>query len=203
MNTEGNHESYRPVNDLRLYPGIHLNKERREQLDKDEIDPTELTIDDIVFKLARLVTGTLYSLIQLIEERWGKQAARDLIYEWGRRRAHENLKRWMDARGLKKLTPQAWAKFQDYRHLISGPVHAPSLLHYEGDSEVILNRTGCLFHDGRPEGMDSYCGVSADGMFVGYTEVCPELKCEHPICKSRGTSPDERCQVRFRIDSKK
>jgi hypothetical protein len=107
----------------------------------------------------------------------------------------------MDRRELEKLTPELWARFQDYRHLISGPVHAPSFIKYEGDSDLVLDRTGCLFHDGRPEGVTSYCGPAADGMFVGYADVCPELSSEHPICKSRGTSDSDHCQVRFSIQS--
>ena len=183
---------------MRLYPGIHLSEERRRQLDADELEPDELTTDDIVYKLSRMVTGTLYGLMEMIEERWGKEAARDLVVEWGRRRGRDNLKRFLAQKGTDRLTPELWARFQDYRHLVSGPVHSPSFLTYEGDSEVVLNRTGCLFHDGKPEGVDSYCIPVAEGKFVGYAEVCPELTSEHPICKSRDDSGD-RCQVRFSI----
>ena len=192
-------EQYRPYDDLRLYPGVHLSDERRRQLDRDEVEPDELTTDDIVYKLSRMVTGTLYGLMELVEERWGKEAARDLAVEWGRRRGRDNLKRFLKWRGAERLTPELWARFQDYRHLISGPVHAASFLTYEGESEVVLNRTGCLFHDGRPKGMDSYCNPVAEGKFVGYAEVCPELESRHPICKSRGDSDSDHCQVRFTV----
>ena len=95
MKNKKNQESYKPYDDIRLYPGIHLSEERRQQLDNDEIEPDELTTDDIVYKLSRMVTGTLYTLVRLIEERWGKEAAHELVFDWGRRRANENLKRWV------------------------------------------------------------------------------------------------------------
>ena len=204
MSQQDEQGRYEPFSDLRMYPGRQLSAERRRQLDGDAVGPKELSTDDIVYKLSRMVTGTLYSMIELIEERCGKEAAREMVREWGRRRAHENLERWMRARGATKLTPELWAQFQDYRHLISGPVHAQSFLHYEGEAQVVLDRKGgdCLFHGGRPEGMDSYCGVSADGMFVGYAEVCPELSCEHDPCVSRGTAETD-CVVRFTIKPSK
>ncbi len=199
MSMSENETSYTPYNDLRLYPGIHLSEERCRQLDEDAVEPDELSTDDITYKLSRMVTGTMYGLLEVIEERWGKQAAREVTFEWARRRGRENLRRWMKERGAEHLTPELWARFQDYRHIISGPIHARSFISYEGDSDVVLNRTGCLFHDGRPEGMDSYSGTVADGKFVGYNEVCPEITSEHPICKGRGTSDSDHCQVRFSI----
>ena len=201
MGAANRREPYEPYDDLRLYPGIHLGPLRRKALDEDDIEPDELSNEDIIYKLSRMVTGTMYSLLELVEERLGEEQTRDLMVEGGRRRARENLRKWMSRRGLERLTPELWARFQDYRHLISGPVHAPSFIRYAGDSDLVLDRTGCLFHDGRPEGMNSYCGPAADGMFAGYAEVCPELSSEHPICKARGTSDSDHCQVRFSIKS--
>ena len=117
---------YVPYSDLRLYPGIHLSEERHKQLDEDSVDPDKLSSEDIIYKLSSMVTGTMYGLLSLIEERWGKQAAREVAFEWGRGRARENLKRWMGHQGVDRLTPEIWAKFQDYRHIISGPIHSPS-----------------------------------------------------------------------------
>ena len=73
---------------------------------------------------------------------------------------------------------------------------------FEGDSQVVLNRTGCIFHNGHPGGpkdMDSYCAPACDGMFKGYADACPEFNGEMPVCMSRGTS-ESTCQVRFNIN---
>ena len=193
---------YVPYSDLRLYPGMHLSEERRKQLDEDSLDPDKLSSEDIIYKLSSMVTGTMYGLLGLIEEKWGKQAARDVAFEWGRGRARENLKKWMAHQGVDRLTPEIWAKFQDYRHIISGPIHSPSFVTFEGDSEVVLDRTGCIFHNGHPGGpedMDSYCAPACDGMFEGYADACPEFNGEMPVCMSRGTS-ESTCQVRFNIN---
>ena len=200
MSNKDKQTRYQPYSELTLYPGMQLSAERRRQVDENLIEPDEVSADDIIYKLSRMVTGTLYSLIALMEERWGKEAARELVFQWGRRWARETLERWMHARGAKRLTPELWARFQDYHHLISGPIGAPSFVRYEGDSQLVLNRTGqnCMLHTGRPEGMDSYCGIAADGIFGGYGEVCPELSCEHHPCVSRGTSESD-CVVRFTI----
>ena len=143
---------YKPYDDLRLYPGIHLSEERKRELDGDAIEPDELSPEDIIYKLGRMVTGTMYSLLEMVEERWGKEAARETAVEWGRRRARINLAGWMKSRGVTSLTPELWARFQDYRHIISGPLHAPSYIEYSGENDLVLNRKACLFHDGRPEG---------------------------------------------------
>ncbi len=189
---------YKPYDDLRLYPGIHLSEERKRQLDEDAVEPDQLSPEDIVYKLGRMVTGTMYSLLEMVEERWGKEAARETAVEWGRRRARINLAGWMKTRGVTSLTPELWARFQDYRHIISGPLHAPSYIEYSGENDLVLNRKACLFHDGRPEGMDSYCAPACDGMFVGYAEASPDFEGDMPVCMSRGTS-DSRCEVHFSI----
>jgi len=195
-------DRYQPHSDLRFYPGAQLSDERRALLDSDALDPDELTEEDIAYKLGRMVTGTMYGLIEQIEERWGKPAAREAIFEWGRRRGRDNLARFMTARGATTLTPELLAKFQDYRHLISGPEHAHSFIRYaeptDGVDNVVLSRTGCVFHTGRPSGMDSYSGTLAEGKWVGYAEVCPELSCEWRFCMSKGTS-ETGCELNFRI----
>ena len=116
---------YKPYDDLRLYPGIHLSEERKRQLDEDAIEPDELSPEDIIYKLGRMVTGTMYSLLEMVEERWGKEAARETAVEWGRRRARINLAGWMKSRGVTSLTPELWARFQDYRHINLGPAPRP------------------------------------------------------------------------------
>ena len=40
-------------------------------------EPDELSPEDIIYKLGRMVTGTMYSLLEMVEEKWGKEAARE------------------------------------------------------------------------------------------------------------------------------
>lgn len=107
MSESGTDTKYKPYNDLRLYPGIHLSEERKKQLDEDAIEPDQLSAEDIIYKLGRMVTGTMYTLLAMVEDKWGKEAARETAVEWGRQRARENLAGWMKSRGRHQPHPRA------------------------------------------------------------------------------------------------
>ena len=198
MTARDSKTQYRPVDELQLrfYPGCNLRPERIRQLEEDAVSPDELTTDDIVYKLSRMVTDTMYGILEVVEERWGKDVAHEVCLEWARRRSRVSVQRFMKTRSVQKLTPGVWAEFQDYRHLISGPVHAGSFITYEDDTHLLMNRQSCLFHTHRPEGMDSYSETFSSGCFIGYNEAFPEFSGETLICMSRG---DSRCQLRFTI----
>jgi hypothetical protein len=195
---------YQPHRDMRLYPGANLSAERREALDDQAVDADDLTADDIAYCLSRLSTLTMYELIAQIEERWGKDAAKDVVFEWARKRGREAIKKWMAARGLDHITPESWAQYQDFRHLMSGPIHAHSFISYressdESEEDVVeLNRTACFFHTGRPTGMDSYSQHVSHGMDLGYHEAFPEINFKFMYCMSEGTSTTG-CKAHFRI----
>jgi hypothetical protein len=195
---------YQPVRDLRFYPGGQLSAERREALEGQAVEPTELTTDDIVYCLARLVTTTMYGFIEQIERRWGQDAAREVVVQWARERARNSLATWMQARGLERLTPEDLARFQDYRHLTSGPIHAHSFVAYEpgtGSGEeatLTLTRTGCLFHCLRPPGMQSYSSCVSQGSNLGYQDAYPELQLQFDYCMSDGSSASG-CRAVFKI----
>lgn len=193
---------YRPNRGMRFYPGANLSAERRKALDDQAVDATDLTVDDIVYCLARLVTKTMYEILEQIEERWGKDAAKDVVFEWTRKRGREAIKRWMEVRGHTRLTAELWAEYQDFRHLMSGPIHGHSFVTYTGDTDedeiVEMCRTGCFFHTGRPDGMDSYSSYVSQGMELGYREAFPEFTLRVVECMSEGTS-EKGCTLRFRI----
>jgi hypothetical protein len=193
---------YRPNRDLRFYPGANLSSERRKALEDQAVDPEDLTADDIVYCLSRLVTTTMYELVAQVEQRWGKEAAKEVVYEWARKRGHEAIKNWAKVRGITRLTAESWASYQDLRHSMSGPIHAHSFVSYAetDDTEDIvqMDRTGCFFHTGRPEGMDSYSSYVSQGMEQGYREAFPEVTFRIVRCIGEGTST-EGCTLRFRL----
>jgi hypothetical protein len=195
-------DRYEPHRELNLYPGANLSAERRKQLDDQAVEPGDLTSDDVAYTLSRLATLTMYELIAQIEERWGKEAAKDVVYQWARKRGREAIIKWMAARDMDHITPESWARYQDFRHLMSGPIHAHSFISYvesDGDEDIVeLNRTGCFFHCGRPEGSDSYSKYVSLGMNEGYNEAFPEISFKFLYCMSDGNS-ENGCKAQFRI----
>jgi hypothetical protein len=193
---------YRPNRDLRFYPGGNLSAERRQALDDQAVEPEDLTTDDIIYCLSNLVTKTMYELVAQIEERWGKDAAAEVVFEWARKRAREAIKKWAHVRGIERLSADTWAQYQDLRHCMSGPVHAHSfvsILDSDGNDEFVqMDRTGCFFHTGRPEGMDSYSPYVSQGMELGYREAFPEFTFRIVRCMGEGTSSNG-CTLLFRI----
>ncbi len=193
---------YRPNRDLRFYPGANLTAERRRSLDDQAVEPEDLSTDDIVYCLSGLVTTTMYELVEQIEQRWGKEAAQEVVFEWARKRGREAIKKWAKVRGIDRLSAEAWARYQDLRHCMSGPVHAHSFVSIAEPSDteeiVLMDRTGCFFHTGRPQGMDSYSPYVSMGMELGYREAFPELTFKIVRCMGEGTSTNG-CTLRFRI----
>jgi hypothetical protein len=195
---------YQPVRDLRFYPGGQLSRERREALEGQAVEPTELTTDDIVYSLARLVTTTMYGFIEQIERRWGQDAAREVVLQWARERARNSLTTWMRARNLEHLTAEDLARFQDYRHLTSGPIHAHSFVAYKpgtrsGEAATLtLTRTGCLFHCLRPSGMASYSSCVSQGSNLGYQDAYPDIRLRFEHCMSDGSSANT-CRAVFEV----
>ena len=63
---------------------------------------------------------------------------------------------------------------------------------------VQMDRTGCFFHTGRPDGMDSYSPYVSQGMEQGYREAFPEVTFRIVRCMGEGTSTDG-CTLRFRL----
>ena len=198
----GGNGQYRPNRDLRFYPGANLSKERRKALDDQVVEGEDLSADDIVYCLSKLATTTMYELVSQIEERWGKPAAQEVVFEWARKRGYHAIKKWAEVRGITRLTADSWARYQDLRHSMSGPVHAHSFVSYAGSDDgeeiVQMDRTGCFFHTGRPEGMDSYSSYVSQGMEQGYREAFPELTFKIVRCMGEGTSANG-CTLRFRI----
>src|ERR1700675_4695827 len=90
----GGSGQYRPNRDLKFYPGANLTAERRQALDHQAVEVEDLTVDDVVYCLSRLVTGTMYELVAQIEERWGKEAAKEVVWEWARKRANTMITKW-------------------------------------------------------------------------------------------------------------
>lgn len=196
MQDEKEPKRYQPYRDVSFYPGMHLSSTRRRQHDEYDLEPEDLTIDDIVFNLGRAWTRLAYSLFALMSERWGEQAAREVLREHAYRSGRSRFLALLRKHNLKRITPELMARFQDLSHALQGPNHATAIVEYSEDG-LTLRRTTCGWHDGRPEGAQSICCYTQEGFFQAYKELDPDLEITVPACMSRGTSADH-CEIRFR-----
>jgi hypothetical protein len=189
---------YQPFRDLRFYPGYNLSDSRQQELTDLAVDADELSGDDIAWTLGTMWTRAMYTMLEVARSRVGEKVAQELAEEFGYRLAKGNLLKWMKAHHITKITPEEFARFQDNRHALGGAKHAQSYISYDGTG-VQLYRTGCGYHDNRPEGLESFCKYSAPGFFRGYAEVDPRIKAEMICCRSRGDATDH-CELRFMFD---
>jgi hypothetical protein len=189
------HEKYIPFRDLRFYPGFHVTEARQQELIDLAVDANDLSTDDIAWNLGVMWTRAMYTMLDVARTRVGQEAANELAEEFGYRLAKSNLLKWMKAHKIDRITPEEFARFQDNRHALGGAKHAQSFISYD-DTGVQLRRTGCGYHDNRPEGLESFCKYSAPGFFRGYAEVDSRIQAEVICCRSKGDSTDH-CEIKF------
>lgn len=186
---------YKPFRDLRFYPGRNIDPERKKALADLKLDANELTTDDIAWNLGILWTRAMYVTLDVARQRYGDEAAHELAEELGYQLAKANLVKWIKSHQITDLTPEDFARFQDNRHALGGAKHAETYISYD-ETGVQLYRTGCGYHDNRPEGHESFCQYSAPGFFRGYAEIDPRISARIICCRSRGDA-DDRCEIRF------
>jgi len=158
---------YVPTLSTRFYPGATLSDERKRQILDYELELDEVTVDDILFNTAAAYTGTFYAVVALIEERWGKDEARDIARELGARNGKRNLEKWLARHGVDRGSPMLMSKFQDFQHGMRGPDHANATSEYD-EQRTRVCRTRCGWHTGRPEGAESYCRHFSETAIAGY-----------------------------------
>jgi hypothetical protein len=194
----GNPGMYKPTSSARFYPAITLSAERRRQILGFELDLDDVTYDDILFSTASAFTGTFYALIAIVEERWGKDAGRELANELGARNGRRNMERWLAAKGVTKGSPMLMSNFQDFQHGMRGPDHATALSTYD-ETHAKVYRTRCAWHNGRPEGAESYCRYFSETAVAGYGGADPALvEIRIRCCMSWG---DGHCEHEFWFDT--
>ncbi len=195
--TKAGSGNYQPFRDLRFYPGANLDESRQKELANLGVEADELTSADIAWHLGMLWTRVMYMMLAVVRDRHGEQEANAAAEQFGYQVAKSNLTKWMQARNLKRMTPEQFARFQDNRHALGGAKAAESFISYDDDG-VYLHRTGCGYHDNRPDGHPSFCRYSAPGFFRGYAEVDPQIRGEVLRCRSRGDSKDD-CKLQFKF----
>jgi hypothetical protein len=173
--------AYAPTRSSRFYPGAALSPERKQRILDFDLELDEATIDDILFNTAAAYTGTFYAVIGLIEERWGKEAAREIANELGSRNGQRNLEKWLALNGVDRGSPMLMSKFQDFQHGMRGPDHANATSEYD-ERRARVFRTRCGWHTGRPEGAESYCRHFSETAVAGYGAGDPGIQEIRIVC---------------------
>ncbi len=184
---------YKPTSSLRFYPGASLSADRKAALDNFDVEIDDVTYDDILYSTSLAFTRTVYTLLSIVEDRWGKEASHEVAHELAYRSGKSNMKKWLRRNNATEGTPELMAKLQDLLHGLRGPAHAKALTEYDHE-KCVERKTGCIWHSGRPEGMESYCKYMLAGFFKAYMEVDPALECESHTCMFKG---DDQCEYFF------
>jgi hypothetical protein len=186
---------YATTRSSRFYPGASVEPSRRQLIDRLGLDIDNVTVDDIVTSMAGAYTGIFYALIDLITQRWGAEAAREVASALGRTNGERNLRQWLDSRNESQGSPELMAAFQDYQHAMRGPDHAAAVSRYD-DDEAVVDRPRCAWHTRRPEGTESFCKYVSQGIIAGYGAADPALE-EVRIAQCMSWD-DNVCQHQFR-----
>jgi hypothetical protein len=74
---------YKPHQDASGYPGANLSPERAEQLRNLEVEPDEITVDDIVHNVSKNGSSIFFMLMRMVAETSGEETAREFARRFG------------------------------------------------------------------------------------------------------------------------
>ncbi len=191
---------YQCTQSARFFPG-RISKEREKQLDNFEIDVDDLTYDDVFYCMHQTELRILYFLIDVVRRKWGEDAVKEVVSEWGAKEGAYMYAKFLKTRGKRTKdgkiygTPELMAMYQDMIHIYYGPT-APYCQASYGDDWTRVVRTQCHQHTGRPEGMASVCKYvgstgTTTGYMKGYAAIDPAfIGSERTKCMGLG---DDHC----------
>lgn len=185
---------YQPSASLRFYPAARMSEERRRKIRDLELHPEDITFDDILVNTAGAYTGTFYKVMGMVEERWGPEAVVEIVRALGFRNGKASLEKWLSNHGETEGSAELMCMYEDLAHALRGPDHANAVSEYD-DHRVVVTRTRCGWHTGRPENSPSYCRYFSAGAIRGYGEADPALlEVRTVTCMSYG---DQGCHHEF------
>ncbi len=171
---------------LLFYPGARLSEAERARMDSYEIDIEEVTVDHLVYSLARQIELNFQVFYTVAEELVGEEQALAIAYEIGRRYGGQGYAKFLEARGVEG-SPRMMALYQDFVHAIRGPKHTSALYAEHSDDRCVVKRRECIyFNEDRPEN-GKFTGAFEAGCFEGYKAADPNLtEVEVVRCRWKG-----------------
>jgi hypothetical protein len=189
---------YEPYQDASGYPGTDISEERVEQLRNLDLTRDEITVDDIVYMVARNGSSIFFLLMRMISETCGEEVAVALARRFGYIVGKSNYRKMQRRFGVTTLGPERLAMYEDTVHLLGGPDMAYCFSEYDQQT-CVIRRTRCAFHTGHPPGTGHYCPLINEGFAAAYRECDPGLlQADYAKSMARG---DEHCEHVFRYAS--
>jgi hypothetical protein len=186
---------YKPHQDASDYPGANLSAERAERLRNLDVDPDEITVDDIVYNVSKNGSSIFFLLMRMVAEQSGEEIAREFARRLGYVIGRSNYPKMQRRFGVTTLGPERLARYEDTVHLLGGVDMAHCFSSYEGNT-CMITRTRCAFHTGHPPGAGHYCPFMNEGFATAYKECDPNLiDMAYPKSLARG---DDHCEHVFR-----
>jgi hypothetical protein len=181
------------ANDLLLfYPGARLSTEERRRMDEYDLEIGDVTVDHLVYSLARQVENNFQTFYTVAEELIGEDKALELAFEIGRRYGGRGYEQFLRSRGESAGGPRMMALYQDLVHSIRGPKHTSALYAEHTESRCVVRRRECIyFSDAHPEN-GKFTNAFEAGCFEGYKAADSNLiRVEVHRCRCRG---DAECE---------
>ena len=188
-------DKYQSTQSARFYPGAFMKPERAAQLLSMNVDIDEVSVDDRTFMLSNIIEIYYHMMLNIVHEKWGAEAARDVAHEFGYQCGkafyQTQLTRW----NTDHLDPEKMSMYQDLAHALLGSSCAHAFSTYDNE-KCEVKRTGCfLYNPNAPEPVRGLCDLSDAGFLKGYMELDKTLSYERPKALPLG---DDHCHHIFR-----
>jgi hypothetical protein len=176
---------YEPYRSHQIFPG-HISEGRQKELSEYDFDLRQLNGDDLTWILSKSVSGTAYSALRFVRDKFGKEAAQELAREFGYESGVGIFNKYRDHLGIGPgipLTPEQFAEFQDYAHATMGVDATYSFSDYD-DKRAWVSRQRCFFggsgpYSNAPADLEDICAYSDLGFISAYKELQPTLRWEN------------------------
>lgn len=178
---------------LLFYPGKNLSEEERQRVENYEIAIDELTVDHIVYSMARQLETNFQIFYTVAEQVVGEEQALEIAREIGRQYGGVGYANLLKALGREgDGGPETMYLYQDLVHAIRGPKHIAALFGEYDDERCTVRRKQCIYFSEEFPENGKYTGAFEQGCFDGYMNADPNLiRVENPACRWKG---DDHCE---------
>ena len=188
-------KKYEPTRTGRFYPGAFTKPERAGQVLGMTLNIEELTVDDVIFTLSNIVEMYYHSMLQIVHDKWGAEAAKEVAYEFGLWAGNafyqSQLTRW----GTTSLDPEKMCMYQDLAHAMLGSSTVHTKSNYD-DEKCEVRRPSCfLYSPNASEDVRNLCIESDRGFLDAYMKLDPKLEATRPKALPAG---DDHCHHIFK-----